>query len=392
MAKVDSYSILIVSKYLQSKQDYINLMLVTKKYRLTTEKLRFNPISISNLNLFPLIQTHYLYDSNDSIIDSKQIVKRIAMFPIVYSSYRRIKDEDDIEYRKVIYNLYQRRDYRGILFNGITMISEKCFLGCPNTTILIPTTVTSLGPHCFSQCEKLQSITIPSSIKIIPKGCFEKSLCHSVSLEDVYIIEDNAFNGCSKLRTIQFSDSSRYHLLSIGKGCFSFCFSLSSFCIPPSISFLPENCFASCFSLQSITIPQNVTSIGKECFIHCHSLSSISLPYSLKRIEERSFEDCSSLVSIVIPHQVSFIDKYSFFNCSSLEYIQLSSSLKLLSKWCFSNCLSLEHIDIPSSISSLDRSTFDKHVNIHSNNDLKIITTDLNYEENDSETEIFDDN
>ena len=75
MIKLDSYSILIVSKYLETKQDFINLISVRKSFRLTTEKLRFNPISISSLTLFPLIQTLYLYDQEDKIIESNQLNK-----------------------------------------------------------------------------------------------------------------------------------------------------------------------------------------------------------------------------------------------------------------------------------------------------------------------------
>ena len=104
MIKLDSYSILIVSKYLETKQDFINLISVRKSFRLTTEKLRFNPISISSLTLFPLIQTLYLYDQEDKIIESNQLNKIIATYPIVYSQYKKSGNES-VEYRNVIYNL-----------------------------------------------------------------------------------------------------------------------------------------------------------------------------------------------------------------------------------------------------------------------------------------------
>ena len=59
--KVDNYSILIIAKYLQSEQDYINLVCVCKNFRKTLKKFRYNPIPVTSTKLFPLMQTHYLY-------------------------------------------------------------------------------------------------------------------------------------------------------------------------------------------------------------------------------------------------------------------------------------------------------------------------------------------
>ena len=53
--KVDNYSILIVAKYLQTPQDYINLVCVCKNFKKTLKKFRYNPIPVHNTNLFPLI-------------------------------------------------------------------------------------------------------------------------------------------------------------------------------------------------------------------------------------------------------------------------------------------------------------------------------------------------
>ena len=49
--KVDNYSILIVAKYLQTEQDYINLVCVCKNYKKTlkkfSKKLPKNSINLS---------------------------------------------------------------------------------------------------------------------------------------------------------------------------------------------------------------------------------------------------------------------------------------------------------------------------------------------------------
>ncbi|KAL7717251.1 Leucine rich repeat containing protein BspA family protein [Entamoeba marina] len=67
--QLDLYSMLVVSKYFETPQDYINIVCVNSKFKETTKKLRFNPISITSLKLFPKIQTQYLYGENDVKIE-----------------------------------------------------------------------------------------------------------------------------------------------------------------------------------------------------------------------------------------------------------------------------------------------------------------------------------
>ena len=94
-------------------------------------------------------------------------------------------------------------------------------------SITIPSSVTSLGEHCFDECSSLTSITIPSSVT---------SLINS---------------------------------------CFSFCSSLTSITIPSSVTSFGEYCFWSCRSLTSITIPSSVTSLGNYCFSYCSALETV---------------------------------------------------------------------------------------------------------------------
>lgn len=87
--------------------------------------------------------------------------------------------------------------------------------------------VTSLGDYCFTDCEELTSITIPSSIT------------------------------------------------SLGDACFHLCSGLTSITIPSSVTSLGDACFSDCSSLTSITIPSSVTSLGNWCFNGCSALKTV---------------------------------------------------------------------------------------------------------------------
>jgi hypothetical protein len=56
-------------------------------------------------------------------------------------------------------------------------------------------------------------------------------------------------------------------------------------------------------SLSSICIPSSVTIIGERCFYECETLSRVTFEADsrLRRAEEGAFSDCPSLSSICIP-------------------------------------------------------------------------------------------
>ena len=86
---------------------------------------------------------------------------------------------------------------------------------------------TIIPARAFSDCVNLESVTIPSSVKIIG---------------------NNAFYGCSNLINLT---------------------------IPDSVTTIGEYAFAYCGSLTSVTIPDSVTTIGSKAFWGCDSLTSV---------------------------------------------------------------------------------------------------------------------
>ncbi|ELP86983.1 leucine rich repeat containing protein BspA family protein, partial [Entamoeba invadens IP1] len=65
--QLDSYSLLIVSRFLMSAQDYINVISVCHKFGETLDKLHYNPLPITFVTsrLFPNIETQHLYTKSD---------------------------------------------------------------------------------------------------------------------------------------------------------------------------------------------------------------------------------------------------------------------------------------------------------------------------------------
>ena len=134
-------------------------------------------------------------------------------------------------------------------------------------------------------------------------------------------IGDDAFDGCSRLTSINIPDG----VTSIGEDAFSDCSSLTSINIPEGVTSIGGGAFSDCSSLTSITIPDGVTSIGGNAFYSCEALTSITIPNSVTSIGNRAFGYCSSLASITIPNSVTSIGDAAFGCCSSLASIKVES-------------------------------------------------------------------
>ncbi|KAL7721445.1 Leucine rich repeat containing protein BspA family protein [Entamoeba marina] len=269
--QLDSYSMLIVSKYLKTKEDFINSICVCNKFKKkkTTEKLRFNPIPITSLKLFPNIQTQYLYNNNDIKIDG--IDNYEICYTVTYDQYLKFKEEN-IKYHNVVYTHDNRLDYGDNIPEGATIIGQSCFYDCLLLEIVnLPLSLTSLSDRCFCNCSSLKSITLPSSLLSLSDICF----CNCSSLKSINLsskltsLGNNCFYGCSSLKLINFS--SRLTMLS--SGCFLYCISLTSINIPSSIISLGDSCFKCCTSLEEINGMENLK-IGYKCFYKCNKLKN----------------------------------------------------------------------------------------------------------------------
>lgn len=116
-------------------------------------------------------------------------------------------------------------------------------------SVILPSTITSIGDFAFYECWELSSIDLPS----------------------VQSIGRWAFFTCKKLNTVIIPSSVK----KIGSNAFAYCSGLTSVTLSQSLSTIDEDAFVNCSSLKSVLIPAAVAFIGKEAFWGCNELSTI---------------------------------------------------------------------------------------------------------------------
>ena len=286
----------------------------------------------------------------------------------------------------------------------------------------------------------VKSITVPATVKTIKIGgsndsgsCrvetlfYEGSLsewCENVSVDglskvdklyingsliegdllipdDVTKINDFAFAGYSRIRSVTFGESS--NLVSIGEKAFYDCDRLwdVNFGENSKLSSIGDNAFAGCEKIFSFTLPENLMYLGKKALpddlIEIYNLSTLSYDdadvihknssaksvieniygYLFVAIDDSSnklllfdyigddknlhipelkvdriviynnaFLGWESIVSVTIPSNVTEIGNNAFCGCTSLENIKIGRGLTSIGESAFSYCNSVRSVEI----------------------------------------------
>ena len=181
---------------------------------------------------------------------------------------------------------YNKGIKKVIIENGVTAIGERAFEENykDNTllSVVIPSSVKTIGANAFCQCKLLSSVSIANSVTTIGEGAF--FLCEKLSSiklpNSLRTIEDDAFLATG-LTSVIIPNSVK----SIGNAAFGDCFKLSLISIPNSVKSIGEDAFIradgedddECFKGTIVSMPQWLLDKGKEGWAYCRlSESSVN--------------------------------------------------------------------------------------------------------------------
>ena len=189
--------------------------------------------------------------------------------------------------------------------------------------------VSSVGDSAFFGSEKLQKVSLPSTLKSIG---------------------DRAFS-LSGVRSVDMNDGVEY----LGNGVFAFCNSLHAITVPQSVKTIGEYVFASS-SLQSLTV--NCHSIESEfVFNGIKTLKEVTIGKNVKYIPENIFAGCDSITTLYFNAE-DFTGYSPFKGLQSLEKAVIGNGVKTVCDNFIADCKNVTEVMIPNSVVTLKQSAF----------------------------------
>ena len=261
-----------------------------------------------------------------------------------------------------------------IIFGKEVRTIPSTFLeNCGVKDVTFPEGVTHIREYAISGCQRLESLTIPSTVTNFGGN----SVC------------DYVFSGCNKLETINydplkatscqvplFRDIEQDFQINFGEG----------------IEEIPEQFIKNC-GITQIEFPEGVKTIRNNCLVNCDLLEIVTVPSTVETIEYNFMKDCDGVNTVyfnanctsspktamisncgnaaaymevilgsnvtttpghfiencgitefIYPEGVKIINAYSLVSCSALTMVEIGENVEAMGKNVVSNCSNLSQL------------------------------------------------
>lgn len=224
------------------------------------------------------------------------------------------------------------------------------------TTLVLPTSLKSIGVAAVAACPALKQVTVSNSLTTVG---------------------DYAFSACTSLDSITLPESTSV----VGKGAFSRCHSLASFTVnsggerqAQSLT-LGDEAFLDCPALTTVELCNNVTRIGNSAFtgtgftvldlnsynrlqsvgdwaFTLSNITTATLPGQLQHIGKGMFLGNERLIHAVLPESLDTLPDFTFAGNAFLDSISLGN-VKVIGNYALYNTPRINYLTLPNTLSSI---------------------------------------
>ena len=277
------------------------------------------------------------------------------------------------------HNLYLNGELVTVLVipDNVTNIRDYAFYDCTGlTSVVIGNSATSIGNAAFENCTELKTVINFSNLtfskgssnngyvayyatKVInaPNAVIDgdyiwcnlngvNTLAYYLGEDEelvlpvdyngeIYVIGDDAFNGCTGLRSIEIPNS----VTSIGDEAFSGCTGLEKVCI---------NDLAAWYGIDFGSADANPLYYAKNLYLNGELLTELSIPAEIAEVKDYAFYNCNGVTNIDIVDGVKSIGNSAFYGCDDLETLYISNTIESIGDYAFAECNNILDIKIGS--------------------------------------------
>ncbi len=244
-----------------------------------------------------------------------------------------------------------------IVESGVTNIGANAFKDCTAlVTITMCDDIHTISIYAFNGCKKLRDINWSESLQTIRNSAFRN--CDALTLvtmpDSVTTMDGYAFEDCDNLVEVHLSAN----LSKLASNAFSSCNKLERINIPEKVTAIESSAFANCESLTKMVLPEYVTGLSGSVFSGCTNLSTVSILGDINKLPASTFASCKSLTTVTLPDSLTQIGTSAFEGCSALASVELSDDVTSIESRAFYGCKALTAITIPKSMTKIEDTVF----------------------------------
>ena len=249
--------------------------------------------------------------------------------------------------------------------NSVTEMGISVFYSCHNLVdVKMSECLENIGDMAFAYCDKLEKIIIPNSVKTIDRNAFsECNVLNSITVPFVGERADGTgvkhigywFGTLDNINSGNVLPQSLKEVIitggtSISEASFKGCQYIERIVIPSSVTTIEDRAFHDCVALTGIVIPNSVTTIGKYAFAGCRAMESLVIGNHVESIDDGAFELCSKITEIEIPSSVKYIGVHSFLNCGGVRKLTINPGVETIGSSAFGGLSEITEITIPDTV------------------------------------------
>ena len=248
--------------------------------------------------------------------------------------------------------------------SGLTTIPAETFAQTKLQNFTVPATVVSIGNSAFYYCLLLETVTFaPRSAQLTVVGT-AFALTPKLQRLDfpantvISGSTDNMFQYTTALTEVTGLPAGT----PIGRGMFQNS-GIQSFTVPAGVSVISADAFNGASKLTSIDL-QDVTTINNAAFKNTTVLTAVDLSKITTFNDNEQFSG-SGVVSVELP-AATLIKQATFKNCKALTSVKLGANVSAIMDEAFYGCSAITALELPKMISTIGNSAFENMTGLRS--------------------------